>query len=204
MVSQRILLEMAAAKQQDWTTAAEKARDAAFAVFVSATARAKLKDPERAARMVTCLIDGFLFQALEERVGADHSNTENLEDVERMVRMALQGLTVSDVSHTLWPTKTPGAVHYSVPDLSLTFPPVRASVKTPPLKNFGGRLTLGEVEKIAPSAIWRLDISSHSTRSVFSHSLGREQAFGEGGYRPQAGARPRGVISSSETESSQC
>ena len=117
MVSQRILLEMAAAKQQDWTTAAEKARDAAFAVFVSATARAKLKDPERAARMVTCLIDGFLFQALEERVGADHSNTENLEDVERMVRMALQGLTVSDVSLTLWPTKTPGAVHYSVPDL---------------------------------------------------------------------------------------
>jgi len=34
-------------------------------------------------------------------------------------------------------------------------------------------LTLGEVEKIAPSAIWRLDISSHSTRNGFSHSLGR-------------------------------
>jgi len=34
-------------------------------------------------------------------------------------------------------------------------------------------LTLGEVEKIAPSAIWRLDISSHSTRSGFSHSLGQ-------------------------------
>ena len=50
----------------------------------------------------------------------------------------------------------------------------RACVKTPPLRNFGGRLTLGEVEKIAPSAIWRLDISSHSTRSAFSHSLGRE------------------------------
>ena len=35
-------------------------------------------------------------------------------------------------------------------------------------------MTLGEVEKIAPSAIWRLDISSHSTRSGFSHSLGRK------------------------------
>ena len=32
-------------------------------------------------------------------------------------------------------------------------------------------MTLGEVEKLAPSAIWRLDISSHSTRSGFSHSL---------------------------------
>ena len=46
-----------------------------------------------------------------------------------------------------------------------------ACVKTPPLRNLGGRLTLGEVEKIAPSAIWRLDISSHSTRSGFSHGL---------------------------------
>jgi len=49
----------------------------------------------------------------------------------------------------------------------------RACVKTPPLRNLGGRLTLGEVEKIAPSAIWRLDISSHSTRSGFSHGLQR-------------------------------
>ena len=57
---------------------------------------------------------------------------------------------------------------------SLTSGSGRACVKTPPLRNFGGRLTLGEVEKIAPSAIWRLDISSHSTRSAFSHSLGRE------------------------------
>jgi len=32
-------------------------------------------------------------------------------------------------------------------------------------------LTLGEVEKIAPDAIWRLDISSHATRSAFPHSL---------------------------------
>jgi len=32
-------------------------------------------------------------------------------------------------------------------------------------------LTLGEIEKIAPSAIWMLDISSHATRSAFSHSL---------------------------------
>ena len=48
-------------------------------------------------------------------------------------------------------------------------------MKTPPLRNLGGRLTLGEVEKIAPSAIWRLDISSHSTRSGFSHSLGHKR-----------------------------
>jgi len=38
-------------------------------------------------------------------------------------------------------------------------------------------LTLGEVEEIAPSAIWRLNISSHSTRSGFSHSLGRLPAL---------------------------
>jgi hypothetical protein len=32
-------------------------------------------------------------------------------------------------------------------------------------------LTLGEVEKIAPDAIWRLDISSDAARSAFSHNL---------------------------------
>jgi hypothetical protein len=32
-------------------------------------------------------------------------------------------------------------------------------------------LTLGEVEKIAPDAIWRLGISSDATRSAFSHNL---------------------------------
>jgi hypothetical protein len=34
-------------------------------------------------------------------------------------------------------------------------------------------LTLGEVEKIDPDAIWRLDISSDVTRSAFSHNLGQ-------------------------------
>ena len=53
----------------------------------------------------------------------------------------------------------------------------RGCVKTLPPSNFGGRLTLGEVEKIAPSAIWRLDISSHVKRSAFSHNLGRKCAF---------------------------
>src|SRR5678816_3182396 len=50
----------------------------------------------------------------------------------------------------------------------------RGCVKTLPPSNFGGRLTLGEVEKIAPDAIWRLGISSDATRSAFSHNLGRE------------------------------
>ena len=38
-------------------------------------------------------------------------------------------------------------------------------------------MTLGEVEKIAPDAIWRLAISSDATRSAFSHSLGQELTF---------------------------
>ena len=41
-----------------------------------------------------------------------------------------------------------------------------------------GRLTLGEVEKIAPDAIWRLDISSDATRSAFSHNLDPELTLG--------------------------
>ena len=44
-------------------------------------------------------------------------------------------------------------------------------MKTLPPSKFGGRLTLGEVEKIAPDAIWRLDISADATRSAFSHNL---------------------------------
>ena len=53
----------------------------------------------------------------------------------------------------------------------------RTCVKTPPLRKFGGRLTFGMVEKVAPNAIWRFDISSHATRSAFSHSLGRSRAY---------------------------
>src|SRR5213078_1196042 len=52
----------------------------------------------------------------------------------------------------------------------------RGRVKTLPSSKFGGRLTLGEVERIAPDAIWRLGISSDMTRSAFSHTLGRQQS----------------------------
>jgi hypothetical protein len=40
-------------------------------------------------------------------------------------------------------------------------------------------LTLGEVEKNAPDAIWRLDISLDAARGAFSHNLGpkRKQEF---------------------------
>jgi hypothetical protein len=51
----------------------------------------------------------------------------------------------------------------------------RGCVETPPPSNFGGRLTLGEVEKIAPSAIWRLAISPRAMQTAFSHSLGHHR-----------------------------
>ena len=86
----------AAAKQRDWTTAAKEARDDAFDVFVRAIEKARLKadDSEMAARMITCLVDGYLFQALEEQVDARHTIAKKLEDVERMVTVAVRGLTV--------------------------------------------------------------------------------------------------------------
>ena len=59
----------AAAKQRDWTTAAREARDEAFAVFVRAIEKARLKtdDPGMAARVITCLVDGFCFRLLKNR-----------------------------------------------------------------------------------------------------------------------------------------
>ena len=86
----------AAAKQRNWTTAAREARDEAFAVFVRAVEKARLKtdDPGMAARVITCLVDGFLFQALEEQVDAHHPISRKLDDIERMVKVALRGLTV--------------------------------------------------------------------------------------------------------------
>jgi hypothetical protein len=44
-------------------------------------------------------------------------------------------------------------------------------------------LTLGEVEKIDPDAIWRLDISSDVTRSAFSHNLGQKRPLANGCFR---------------------
>ena len=55
-------------------------------------------------------------------------------------------------------------------------------MKTLLSSKFGGRLTLGEVERIAPSAIWRLGVSSDTTRSAFSHNLGQQLSFAKGGY----------------------
>ena len=48
-------------------------------------------------------------------------------------------------------------------------------MKTLPQSKFKGRLTLGAIEKIAPEAISRLDISSAATRNAFSHGLGHKQ-----------------------------
>jgi AcrR family transcriptional regulator len=79
--------DRAAAKQRVWTTAAKEARNDAFDVFARA-----IRDT--GARVVTCLVDGYLFQALEEQVDARHTIAKKLEDVERMVRVAVRGLTV--------------------------------------------------------------------------------------------------------------
>ena len=44
-------------------------------------------------------------------------------------------------------------------------------MKTRLPSNFGGSLTLGEVEKIDPGAIWRVTASLNTQRAEFSHDL---------------------------------
>lgn len=45
-----------------------------------------------AAQAMTALVDGYLFQALEENVDADHTLEKRLEYVARLVAVILNGL----------------------------------------------------------------------------------------------------------------
>jgi hypothetical protein len=52
-------------------------------------------------------------------------------------------------------------------------------VKTRLLRNFGGLSTIGEVDKIDPGAIWRVDVSRNPRSVEFSHGLDPFQSFGQ-------------------------
>jgi AcrR family transcriptional regulator len=89
--------EMGASKR-DWIQQARAARDSAFAEFAEAVADAQkagaLKSTSTgiAARALTALIDGYLFQSLEENVDASSTLDERLAFLARLVKIVLTGL----------------------------------------------------------------------------------------------------------------
>ena len=86
------------ASQRDWVKAARDARDRAFVEFRRAVSEAQnagalnRTPTDVAAQAMTALVDGYLFQALEENVEADHTLEKRLEYVARLVAVILNGL----------------------------------------------------------------------------------------------------------------
>jgi AcrR family transcriptional regulator len=86
------------ASQRDWVKAARDARDRAFVEFRRAVSEAQnagalnRTPTDVAAQAMTALVDGYLFQALEENVDADHTLEKRLEYVARLVAVILNGL----------------------------------------------------------------------------------------------------------------
>jgi hypothetical protein len=52
-------------------------------------------DPGRVARVLTTVVDGYLFQVLEERVGADLGTREHLSELRRLLDLVFAGLAPS-------------------------------------------------------------------------------------------------------------
>ena len=86
------------ASKRDWVKAARDARDRAFVEFRRAVSEAQnvgalnRTPTDVAAQAMTALVDGYLFQALEENVDADHTLEKRLEYVARLVAVILNGL----------------------------------------------------------------------------------------------------------------
>jgi AcrR family transcriptional regulator len=86
------------ASKRDWIRAARDARDNAFAEFTKAVdeahqAGALTSTPtDVAAQVLTALVDGYLFQSLEENVDAPQTLAERLAYVARLVTVTLTGL----------------------------------------------------------------------------------------------------------------
>ena len=86
------------ASKRDWVKAARDARDRAFVEFRRAVSEAQnagalnRTPTDVAAHAMTALVDGYLFQALEENVDADHTLEKRLEYVARLVAVILNGL----------------------------------------------------------------------------------------------------------------
>lgn len=82
-----------AATQNVWARSADAARNDAFGVFVDAVrlgqsdGTLKTSDTRRATRLVTGLVDGYLFQVLEEQV-----EEGDPEEVARFIELAIRGL----------------------------------------------------------------------------------------------------------------
>jgi AcrR family transcriptional regulator len=85
--------------RRNWTEAARRARDNVFGEFVTAVGDAQaagaLKPISRniAARVLTAVIDGYLFQTLDENVGPARTLDEHLGYVAHLVQVTLDGLT---------------------------------------------------------------------------------------------------------------
>jgi AcrR family transcriptional regulator len=86
------------AAKRDWIQAARSARDRAFAEFSKLAqdaygAGALANTPtDVAAQVLTALVDGYLFQALEENVDSTLTLDERLDYVALLVTMTLNGL----------------------------------------------------------------------------------------------------------------
>jgi AcrR family transcriptional regulator len=91
----------AGSSKRDWIQAARDARDSAFAEFSEAVAEAQTAGALKrtptgvAARALTALVDGFLFQSLEEHVDAMLALDERLAYVARLVNVLLTGLATA-------------------------------------------------------------------------------------------------------------
>jgi hypothetical protein len=83
-----------AASKRDWIRAARDARDTAFAEFTKAVDEAhkagalESTPTDVAAQVLTALVDGYLFQSLEENVNSPQTLDE------RLVTVTLTGLAV--------------------------------------------------------------------------------------------------------------
>jgi AcrR family transcriptional regulator len=82
-----------------WLERAQAARDAAFYEFAEAVQQAQSEgrlrpgeDAGKLARVLSALVDGFLFQTLEEQVGAGQSPSERLAALRQLLTLAVTGL----------------------------------------------------------------------------------------------------------------
>ena len=89
-----------ASSKRDWIRTARDVRDNAFAQFTKAvdeahkTGALKSTPTDVAAQVLTALVDGYLFQSLEENVDSTQTLDERLAYVARLVTVTLTGLAV--------------------------------------------------------------------------------------------------------------
>jgi Tetracyclin repressor-like, C-terminal domain len=85
--------------RRNWTQAARRARDNVFVEFVTAVGEAQAAGeiksiaPNIAARVLTAVVDGYLFQTLDENAGPAKTPDEHLGCVAHLVEVTLEGLT---------------------------------------------------------------------------------------------------------------